>query len=381
MDSTYIMSIKKSDYFLITGDMVPSKNVTNAFNESGLGEFDELFKNSKEVLINLEAPITKSKNASLKAGPSLKVDIENTGVIAGVNASVACMANNHICDYGVSGLVDTVSFLEKSKIEPIGVVVNGLAFNHKLIEVNNKNIAIFNFCEEEFCTIDEKNQAILIDPCDNFNQINAVDADFKVIILHAGTEHFNLPNPWHRKISKYFIDVGADLVVSHHTHKVSGYEVYKNKFIYYGLGNFLFSNESAPESWNLGVFLKVDIESGKLNVESQAFKQLDKGSLIRKLNSSEGAVFSEYINDINATLGSAELYESAWHNYIQSNKVNYEAALYGMSRLERGIYRKFGLKLPTFEKRQKKLRFLNFISCSSHRFMLSSCLKKVKYNK
>jgi hypothetical protein len=46
------MSIKKSDYFLITGDMVPSKNVTNAFNESGLGEFDELFKNSKEVLIN-----------------------------------------------------------------------------------------------------------------------------------------------------------------------------------------------------------------------------------------------------------------------------------------------------------------------------------------
>ena len=375
MDTIYIMSIKKSDYFLIVGDTVPSADVTSAFNKSGLGDLNELFENSKEVFINLEAPITKSQNVSLKAGPSLKVDIKDANIIAALNTSVACLANNHICDYGVEGLVDTTAFLENINIAPIGVVVNGIGFNHKLIEVSGKSIAVFNFCEEEFCSIDENNQALLIEPCDNFNQITAVDADFKIVILHAGTEHFHIPNPWHRKVSKYFIDIGADLVVSHHTHKVSGYEIYKNKPIYYGLGNFLFSNKSAPESWNLGLLLKVFIENGQLKIEKQSFKQLEKETLIRKLDSSEEDRFSKYINDINVILDSKELYENCWIKYIECNKINYEAAMYGMSRIERGIYRRFDFKLLTLEKKQKNLRLLNFINCSSHRLMLSSCIK------
>lgn len=35
------------------------------------------------------------------------------------------------------------------------------------------------------------------------------------------------------------IDAGADLVIGHHRHEVSGIEFYKGKYILYDLGNFV----------------------------------------------------------------------------------------------------------------------------------------------
>lgn len=38
------------------------------------------------------------------------------------------------------------------------------------------------------------------------------------------------------------IDAGADLIVGHHSHTLQPYEIYKNKYIFYSLGNFCFDN-------------------------------------------------------------------------------------------------------------------------------------------
>jgi len=35
------------------------------------------------------------------------------------------------------------------------------------------------------------------------------------------------------------VDAGADAVVGHHTHIISGFEKYKDKPIFYSLGNFV----------------------------------------------------------------------------------------------------------------------------------------------
>lgn len=41
-----------------------------------------------------------------------------------------------------------------------------------------------------------------------------------------------------QEIYRFFVDIGADAVINHHQHCYSGYEVYKEKPIFYGLGNF-----------------------------------------------------------------------------------------------------------------------------------------------
>lgn len=53
---------------------------------------------------------------------------------------------------------------------------------------------------------------------------------------------------------RFFIDAGADAVINHHQHCISGYEHYQGKPIFYGIGNFFFPPifKHTPKSWNEG---------------------------------------------------------------------------------------------------------------------------------
>jgi poly-gamma-glutamate capsule biosynthesis protein CapA/YwtB (metallophosphatase superfamily) len=65
------------------------------------------------------------------------------------------------------------------------------------------------------------------------------------------------------QISKTLVDFGADVVYGSQAHQVQQVEHYKNKVIYYGLGNFLFD-----QNYSLGVrqgfFLQHFFHNGQL---------------------------------------------------------------------------------------------------------------------
>jgi poly-gamma-glutamate synthesis protein (capsule biosynthesis protein) len=65
-------------------------------------------------------------------------------------------------------------------------------------------------------------------------------ADFIIISLHAGIEYTGQPNQFQKDFAHNAIDVGADLVIGHHPHWVQSAEIYKDKYIFYSLGNFIF---------------------------------------------------------------------------------------------------------------------------------------------
>ena len=43
-------------------------------------------------------------------------------------------------------------------------------------------------------------------------------ADFVLVIVHGGSEHFQLPTPRMQATYRFFVDAGADAVVNHHQH-------------------------------------------------------------------------------------------------------------------------------------------------------------------
>ncbi len=65
-------------------------------------------------------------------------------------------------------------------------------------------------------------------------------AERKIVSLHWGYELTDLPAPFQRQLARRFIDAGADIIIGHHPHVPQGWEVYKDRFIYYSLGNFNF---------------------------------------------------------------------------------------------------------------------------------------------
>jgi poly-gamma-glutamate synthesis protein (capsule biosynthesis protein) len=48
------------------------------------------------------------------------------------------------------------------------------------------------------------------------------------------------PTPEQRNVAKKIIDSGADLIIGNHSHVIQGFEKYKERWIFYSLGNFIF---------------------------------------------------------------------------------------------------------------------------------------------
>ncbi|GIW66594.1 MAG: hypothetical protein KatS3mg095_0492 [Candidatus Parcubacteria bacterium] len=66
-----------------------------------------------------------------------------------------------------------------------------------------------------------------------------------------------------QKICKIAIDSGADLVIGHHPHVIQNIEKYKDKYIFYSLGNFIFDQSFSQETM-IGGGVEVYIKNKKI---------------------------------------------------------------------------------------------------------------------
>jgi poly-gamma-glutamate synthesis protein (capsule biosynthesis protein) len=74
--------------------------------------------------------------------------------------------------------------------------------------------------------------------------------------IHGGNEYEPSPEPWKQQFFKELVDAGADIVQGHHPHVWQGIELYRDKYIYYSLGNFIFDQSwSAPTSQSYAIRL------------------------------------------------------------------------------------------------------------------------------
>lgn len=69
-------------------------------------------------------------------------------------------------------------------------------------------------------------------------------SDYTIIYIHWSKERTDYPEAYARKYAKAFIDSGVDAVIGAHSHSLHGIEWYKNKPIFYSLGNFVFTSKS-----------------------------------------------------------------------------------------------------------------------------------------
>ena len=83
---------------------------------------------------------------------------------------------------------------------------------------------------------------------------------------HAGKEGTTRSNSFQREHYRYYIDSGADLIISHHPHVSQEIESYKGKKIFYSLGNFVFETGDRENYKNgLAVEVIIDIEKGAIS--------------------------------------------------------------------------------------------------------------------
>ncbi|TFG35311.1 MAG: CapA family protein, partial [Parcubacteria group bacterium] len=74
------------------------------------------------------------------------------------------------------------------------------------------------------------------------------------------------PSTFQIAFAKAAIDAGADLVVEHHPHVVQKSEEYKNKYIFYSLGNFIFDQNFSKETMS-GQILKISLYNSSSTIK------------------------------------------------------------------------------------------------------------------
>ena len=80
----------------------------------------ELSRQQPDIrLINLETAITRS-NAAADKGINYRMSPENVEVLSAARIQACVLANNHVLDWGVEGLLDTLDALQQKGIGAVG---------------------------------------------------------------------------------------------------------------------------------------------------------------------------------------------------------------------------------------------------------------------
>lgn len=358
---------------LIAGDFCANNRVGTELknhNYNGLfGQVKARVEQADYSFINMECPIVKHDSQPiLKCGPNLKSSHEMVEALQWAGFKCVTLANNHIYDYGETGILDTLMCLNERHVDYVGVG-NSLKQASKVLykEVKGKTFAIINCCEHEFSiATDTTSGANPLNPIQQYYKIKEArrKADYVLVIVHGGHEHYQLPSPRMKETYRFFVDAGADAVVNHHQHCYSGYEVYKEKPIFYGIGNFLFDWEGIRNQiWNEGYMVELDFCSGFPSFELIPYVQCNEEAAVVLLN--EKDKFEESIRNINAIIADDQELTRKYKDWINADyntvKLLFEPYL---SRISKGLYNR-GL-IPSLVPRNKYYMLVNYINCESH---------------
>jgi poly-gamma-glutamate synthesis protein (capsule biosynthesis protein) len=358
---------------LIAGDYAPKYRISEHISQRDYSFFDEvkpILAKFEYSIVNLECPVANEEcKPIVKHGPNLSTNKFAVDAIKYAGFKLVTLANNHVLDYGEEGLYNTMQSCHESGIEMVGIGANLTeAAAIKYVQINNYKVAIINCCENEFSIASDTSAgANPLNPIRQFYAIQEAkqNADRVFLIIHGGSETNQFPSPRMVETYRFMIDAGADVVVNHHQHCFSGYEIYQGKPIFYGLGNFCFDSEArCNENWNYGYMVEVSLED--LTFTLFPYNQCSDEAMVKMLSGDDLIKFKERLVYLNSVIADTEALKVKYDEWVAKFEKSYLLSLspFGSGKLVAA--QSHGL-LPKFISRGKILNVLNKVACESHR--------------
>ena len=205
-------------------------------------------------IVNLETSVSRSDEPWPK-GINYRMHPENVGCITIAGIDVCVLANNHVLDYGYSGLVETLETLHGAGLKTTGagrtltearqpaivdlsgdarVVVHGFGTRSSGIpsswaateDCPGVNF-VSNLSEAEAAAIAERIRE------------DKRSGDVTIASIHWGTNWGYEVSGAQVRFAHRLIDGGIDVVHGHSSHHPRPIEVYRNRIILYGCGDFI----------------------------------------------------------------------------------------------------------------------------------------------
>ncbi|MEX2559185.1 MAG: CapA family protein, partial [Pirellulales bacterium] len=207
-------------------------------------------------IVNLETAITTSDRFWPGKEIHYRMSPRNVGCLTAARIDCCALANNHVLDWGVEGMLETLETLRRSGIKTAGAGRDrSEAESPATLELPGKGrVLVFSFGTPtsgiplEWAAADDWPGVHLL-PDLSPTTARAVSqlvarhrcgGDIVVASIHwGGNWGYTIPGS-ERQFARRLIDeAGVAVVHGHSSHHVQGIEVYQDRLILYGCGDFL----------------------------------------------------------------------------------------------------------------------------------------------
>jgi poly-gamma-glutamate capsule biosynthesis protein CapA/YwtB (metallophosphatase superfamily) len=200
------------------------------------------------VIGNLETAFTRNGIKTPKVF-NFRSDPSNVEALKRAKIHAVNIANNHILDFGLQGLIDSLATLNNAQIAHAGAGLNlEQAQQPAFLTKNGIKFGIIGFTDNEpDWAAAENKPGVNYIKIDNqaINKVRSLvvsakqKVDVLIVSLHWGFNWTEIPPLEFQKFAHDLIDAGADIIHGHSAHIVQPIEIYKNRLIMYGTGDFL----------------------------------------------------------------------------------------------------------------------------------------------
>jgi poly-gamma-glutamate synthesis protein (capsule biosynthesis protein) len=235
------------------------------------------------AVVNLECPFTVrgeklTKNFNFRAKPAL------AGAVAAAGIDVVSLANNHLMDYGLLGLLDTLEALDKAGVRHFGAGRTlAEARQPAIVTRNGLRVAFLGYFflgdrniepREVLATATTPGVAGTYKDLAAMKTMLVEDlaaargkADLVVPFFHWGREASHEIEGYQVELARLAVRSGARVVLGAHPHVLQAMASVNGVPVAYSLGNFVFGGNSNPRVKDSALFKVTLSPGGALSTE------------------------------------------------------------------------------------------------------------------
>jgi len=274
-------------------------------------------------LVNLETSITHSGEHEPK-GINYRMHPDNVDCLRAARLDICILANNHVLDYGTKGLVETLETLGRTDIRAVGAGRNRDEATRPVVHaLPGGQHLIIGACAHESSGVPDHWAAVTEEPGVNLlpdlSDETAADVaarvarhklpgDVAVLSIHwGGNWGYDVPRS-HINFAHRLVEGGIDIVYGHSSHHVRPIEIYRDRLILYGCGDFIDDYEGITgyeryrDDLVLMFFPSVSQQTGRLLMLEMTPLQI-RHMRLNRASLADGRWICDTVNEISRPFG------------------------------------------------------------------------------
>jgi len=274
------------DYVLLAeqaNGLIPRRNEPSYVWGAALEQLARIQPDAR--IINLETAVTRS-NDRVQKGINYRMSPENAACLGDAKIDCCILANNHVLDWGRAGLRETLATLQQLNIKVAGAGRNERdAKAPAVLNLAKARLLIFAFGSPtsgvplDWAAAGDAAGINLLSELSEAKALLVADqimalrrpGDLIVVSIHWGTNWGYHVSDEQRKFAHRLIDkAGVSIIHGHSSHHPRPIEIYRDRLILYGCGDFLNDYEGIPgyeryrDDLTLMYFIDLDPTGGSL---------------------------------------------------------------------------------------------------------------------